>query len=242
MIGKKRIFEGDKMNIALIIAGGKGTRMGQPVPKQYHTVNDKPLLMYTAENAFKAGCFDELYVACADGWRDFVESYVNQYKIEIFRGTFPAGTTRLGTCAEAVSRLKNTVSADSTISIIDANRPMTPKQLFLDGIEALKDADSSLPLDACYDSMYVVERGSGRVMGAADRDILFKGQTPETARFGAIAEVFERAAAEKVEDSPLTALMIRYGKRVAYTKGSPRNFKITTADDIELFKAILGQM
>ena len=56
------------MNIALIIAGGRGMRMGQEIPKQFLTVNDKPVIAYTLEAFQKHPDIDAIAVVCVDGW------------------------------------------------------------------------------------------------------------------------------------------------------------------------------
>jgi len=65
------------MNIAIIIAGGKGERMHQDIPKQFINVNDKPVIIYTLE-AFQAHPdIDSIFVVCLDGWHEILRAYVS---------------------------------------------------------------------------------------------------------------------------------------------------------------------
>ena len=75
------------MAIAIITAGGTGVRFGNSVPKQFITVNDIPVIVYTMLNVQNSGCYQEMYIVCADGWKDFVFSYAQQYDISIFKDT-----------------------------------------------------------------------------------------------------------------------------------------------------------
>ena len=70
------------MNIALIIAGGKGQRMQQEIPKQFLNVNDKPVMIYTLEAFQSHPDIDRIGVVCVDGWHDILRAYARQYRID----------------------------------------------------------------------------------------------------------------------------------------------------------------
>ena len=227
------------MAIALITAGGIGARIGKKVPKQYLTVEDVPIILYTMKNIQDSKCYDELYVICADGWKDFVLSYALQYNIDIMRETITGGKTRFESYSNGLRELSFTHGTDEIVSIFDGNRPMTPLFIFEEAFNVIKNADCVLPLEACYDSMYFADNGSERqVVRTIGRENIFKGQSPETTRLGVANEVCQNAQKDGKGDKTLTALMLEYGKKVIYTQGSPLNFKITTDHDFRLFKAL----
>ena len=68
-------------NVALIIAGGSGNRMGQSIPKQFLTVNERPVIVYTLEAFQKHPEIDEIAVVCIDGWQPVLQAYANQFNI-----------------------------------------------------------------------------------------------------------------------------------------------------------------
>ena len=70
------------MNVAVIIAGGSGSRMGQDIPKQFINVYDKPVLIYTLEGFQKHPKIDAIEVVCIDGWHDIVWAYAKQFNID----------------------------------------------------------------------------------------------------------------------------------------------------------------
>lgn len=74
------------MNIALVVAGGVGARTNNYIPKQFLTIYDKPIIVYTMQNLMKANCFDKIFVAVNDRWSDFVDSYAKQFEIASFGG------------------------------------------------------------------------------------------------------------------------------------------------------------
>ena len=71
-----------KMNIAIIIAGGSGQRVGQDIPKQFINVYDKPILIYTLEGFQKHPQIDEIGLVCLNGWHDVVRAYAKQFNID----------------------------------------------------------------------------------------------------------------------------------------------------------------
>lgn len=226
------------MAIALITAGGTGSRTGNSVPKQFLTVNDIPIIVYTMKNVQNSGCYDSMYVICADGWRDFVASYAEQYHIDIFRETITGGDSRFVSVSNGIYYLSKLYDGLNVVSIVDANRPMTTKTVFEESIRLLDNADIVLPLEPCFDSMYLVEKGSYLVNRSIDRNVLFKGQSPETFRLGKAVEIHEKAYRDGLLDMTTSALMVHFGERVSFTKGLSTNFKITTAEDLSIFKAL----
>lgn len=228
------------MAIALITAGGVGARTGKVVPKQYLTVNDIPIIVYTMKNIQRSMCYDELYIVCSDGWKDFVWSYALQYNIDILCDTFSGGNTRFQSVYNGLKELNRTHKHNEVISILDGNRPMTPLQIFQDAVNKADIADCVIPLEECFDSMYYAEKANERIVNETlDRTKIFKGQSPETSTLGVAYSICEEAMNLGCVDKTLTALMLNKGKKVVFSEGSPLNFKITTSEDIQLFKALI---
>lgn len=229
------------MNVALLIAGGTGSRTGQDVPKQFLTVYDTPVIVYTMRNIEETGLFDELYVVCADGWKDFIETYAKQYNVNIFKGTVTGGDTRLGSFSNGFEFLSANHSGDDVVCLSDGNRPLIPSSVFADSIAAADSFDCVLPLEPCFDSMYVVNKGEDEVSNMADRNQLFKGQTPETAKLGTALDICRKAKADGIKDLPICSLALKYDYSVGFVSGSSKSMKITTADDFAIFKALIGE-
>ena len=81
------------MNIAIIIAGGVGSRMGQSIPKQFINVYDKPILLYTLESFEKHPMVDAIELVCIDGWENVVWSYAEQYNISKLKWIVKGGNS-----------------------------------------------------------------------------------------------------------------------------------------------------
>ena len=81
------------MNIAVIIAGGSGARMGQSIPKQFITIHDKPVLIYTLEGFQRHPMIDAIEVVCIDGWQEVVWAYAKQFGIDKLKWMVTGGNT-----------------------------------------------------------------------------------------------------------------------------------------------------
>ena len=228
------------MNIALIIAGGKGSRTGQEIPKQYLTVNDKPIIVYTLENVQKMQEIDSIVVVASQGWEDFVLSYAKQFGISKLDNIIFGGETRFQSIFNGLKYIFEKYNDDDVVAITDAVRPLVPQRVFADCVTKAKQHDCfTIAVDRCPDSMFSSFEGKD-IEGMVNRDTLFKGQTPECGKVSALKEIFYYADANGIDNIAPTELSFKCGKKIEMVKGSAMSFKITTKEDIEILKAILG--
>lgn len=87
------------MNIALILAGGMGSRMGQDIPKQFIHVNNRPVIIYTLLAMQQHAGIDRIQVVCIDGWAAILEGYAQQFNITKLGGIVSGGDTRYSSVA-----------------------------------------------------------------------------------------------------------------------------------------------
>ena len=228
------------MNIALVIAGGKGSRTGQEIPKQYLTVNDKPILVYTLENLQSIEQIDSIVIVASQGWEDFVLSYAKQFSITKLDNIVFGGATRHESIYNGLKYIFTKYADEDVVAIADAVRPLVPPQVFIDSIKTVKEKNCfTLPVDRCPDSMFS-SIGGELIEGLANRDTLFKGQTPECGKVCALKEIYAYAEANGIDNIAPTELSFKCGKKIEMIKGSAKSFKITTKEDIEILKAIVG--
>ena len=228
------------MNIALIIAGGKGSRTGQEIPKQYLTVNDKPIIVYALENVQKMEEIDSIVIVASKGWEDFVLSYAKQFGITKLDTIVFGGETRHQSIFNGLKYIFEHYSDDDVVAITDSVRPLVPQHVFANSIRVIKEKGCcTLAVDRCADSMFSSTLGE-EVEGLVNRDTLYKGQTPECGNVKTLKENYYFAEKTQIENITPTELSVKCGKRVELINGSAKSFKITTKEDIEIFKAILG--
>ena len=226
------------MNIAVILAGGSGTRTNHSVPKQFLTVNDIPIIVYTMLNLQKSPDIDRIVVLCPDGWINFVSLYAEQHHITKLMKVLVGGSTRHQTILNAIEYLCGDFSGDDIVGIFDANRPLIPHNVIHNIMMAAETENAVVAVEPCYDSMYEVNDNK-KICCHLDRDVIFKGQTPETAKLGNFKKIYQKAAEDHIEEPP-TALFLRYEGTACAVEGSSKNFKITTADDLAIFKALIA--
>lgn len=233
------------MATAIVMAGGSGKRTGLAVPKQFLTVFEKPIIIYTMENLQRMPEIEKIYAVLPPGWESFVESYCTLFGIAKYQGYTFGGETRIKSVANGLDYLKQRMSNDEMILMVDANRPLISQEIIHNAIEAAKRHGASLSVEASTDSLYQCSfhsDGQGNVERNLDRNVIFKGQNPECASLEEFHSLYQKALTDNLQDMAASALFLHYGHPVATVRGSSMNFKITTADDLELFRAYVASM
>lgn len=229
------------MNIALIIAGGSGSRMGQDIPKQFINVHDKPVIIYTLESFQKHPEIDAIEVVCIDGWHDVLWAYAKQFGINKLKWVISNGTTAQESIRNGLFELKERCDDEDIIIIHDGIRPMVDEFVLSDVIIKCKEygnAVTSLPYN---EQIFVAEDGISTKQ-YIPRDKLRRVSTPQAYTYGKLLWAYEKAFAENIGIQAGTyanTLMVELGERLYFAAGSEKNIKLTTKDDLELFKAYL---
>lgn len=122
------------MNVAIIIAGGSGHRMGQDIPKQFINVYDKPVLIYTLESFQRHPMIDAIEVVCIEGWDHVVWAYAKQFDISKLKWIVKGGDTGQESIRNGVYNLEGKCSPDDVVVIHDGIRPLVEPSVLTDGI------------------------------------------------------------------------------------------------------------
>lgn len=120
--------------IALLIAGGSGARMHQDIPKQFLTVNEKPVIVYTLEAFQKHPEIDSIAVVCISGWENVLRAYAKQFNITKMEHIFPGGDCGQASIRNGVFGLEKYFEPDDVVLIHDAIRPMVSADIISDCI------------------------------------------------------------------------------------------------------------
>ena len=229
-------------NIALIIAAGKGQRTRQDIPKQFINVYDKPILIYTLENFQKHPDIDAIVVSCLDGWVDILRAYAKQYNITKLKDVVLGGSTVHESYYNGLKRMKDYCKDDDIIVLHDGIRPMIDEDVLSDVIVTCRkygNGVTSLP----YNEQIFRKKDEISTREYIPRETLRRVQTPQAYRFGQLLSCYERAFQEGIGiygSSYTNTMMVDLGETLYFASGSERNIKITTAEDIEIFKAFLS--
>ena len=122
------------MNIAIIIAGGSGQRMGQDIPKQFINVYDKPILIYTLESFQNHPMIDAIELVCKEGWEDIIWAYAKQFNINKLKWIVSGGLTGQESIRNGVYNLEGKCCEDDNIIIHDGIRPLVENSVLSDVI------------------------------------------------------------------------------------------------------------
>ena len=229
------------MNIGLIIAGGKGHRMGQEIPKQFLNVYDKPVIVYTLEGFQRHAEIDAIEVVCLEGWSEMLRAYSKQFNIDKLRWVTPSGETAQESIRNGVFALREVCGPEDIVVIHDGIRPMVEDFVLTDVLVKCRqygNAVTSLPYN---EQIFVTEDGAS-TLRYIPRDTLRRVSTPQAYRYEKLLWAYERAFSEGIGIQASTyanTLMTDLGERLYFAAGSDKNIKLTTRDDFELFKTYM---
>lgn len=227
-------------NLALIIAGGIGSRMHQDIPKQFINVLDKPVIIYTLEAFQKNPNIDSIEVVCLDGWHDILQAYAKQFNITKLEKIVSGGKNGQDSIRNGLFDLYSRYQDEDDIVLIhDAIRPMVSDDIIDNNIRVCRQYGNAITVVPCtaamlktYDSFSTTEQVS--------RDNLKITQTPQTFFLHDIVKMHKIALDKGITNSVASCTMyIELGRKLYMSKGSEKNLKLTTIDDIEIFKALL---
>lgn len=229
------------MNTALIIAGGRGNRMGQDIPKQFINVYDKPVIVYTLEAFQNHPLIDSIAVVLIDGWEEMLRSYARQFGISKLDIIVAGGENGQASIRNGVMAVAQNANDDDIILVHDAIRPMISEKIITDNINICKEKGNAITVIPCQEAMLFSADGtsSGK---SIERSELKRTQTPQTFYVNDLKKLHLDALEAGITNSVASCtLMIEMGKTVYFAEGSEKNLKLTTTDDLEIFKSLLNQ-
>lgn len=228
------------MNIALIIAGGSGKRMHNEIPKQFLNVNDKPVIIYTLEAFQSHPDIDEIGIVCLDGWHDILRAYTRQYKIDKMKWIVSGGENGQSSIRNGVFEAEKKYEASDILLVHDAIRPMVSHEIISDCIVQCKKYGSAVAVTPC-NTVVLRKTTDATSSEVVLRNQLAITQTPQAFPIGKLADIHRKALEKGITNSVASCtLMIEMGEEVHFSIGSEINIKLTTPDDIKIFRALLS--
>lgn len=227
-------------NIALLIAGGSGNRMHQDIPKQFLTVNEQPVIIYTLQAFETHPEIDVIAVVCIQGWEQVLWAYAKQFNINKLQYIIPGGKNGQDSIRNGVYELEKHYSQEDLVLIHDAIRPMVSAEIISDCIRVANQYGNAVTVIPCAEAMIQTEDGVSS-SGSYPREKLKRTQTPQAFHIGDICDLHRRALEAGITNSVASCtLMIEMGEQIFFSSGSEKNIKLTTVEDIDIFKALLA--
>lgn len=226
------------MNIAIVLAGGSGKRTEQDIPKQFMNVYEKPIVIYTLEAFQGHPDIDGIVLVCIEGWQEIVLAYAKEYKLDKLKWIVTGGENGQESTQKGIEILSDVCSAGDIILIHDAIRPMVNQEIISDCIVKCRVHGSGLSAVRCQETIVKTENGICGKSGIARNEIM-RVQTPQAYSYDRVKWAYEEAGRREIRNSIYTnMLMLELGETLYFAKGSEKNVKITTMEDIEIFKAL----
>lgn len=227
------------MNIGLIIAGGVGARMLSAIPKQFITVDDKPIIIYTLEAFERHPEIDAIAVVCIEGWEIILQNYAKEYNITKLKHIAPSGKVGQESIKNGLDELAKHYDKNDIVLIHDAIRPMVSHEIISECISVTKEKGNAIVCIPCQEAMLETEDGASST-SSYPRDNLKRTQTPQGFKLGNILETHKKANKMGITNSIASCtLLVETGQKVYFSKGSEKNIKLTTTEDLAIFRALL---
>ena len=235
------------MNIALILSGGTGTRLGGDIPKQYIKVKGRMLIAYCLNMFAAHSAIDGIFVVAAPEWRDEIIKECGRLGIgkTAIMGFSDPGRTRQLSILNGLRDIDTYVKSldkndDPVVIIHDAARPNLTAEYLDRCLDAIEGCDGVMPTLPMKDTVYYSENGT-KVDRLLDRSCIYAGQAPELYRLKKYLEANEKLLPDnilKINGSTEPAVMA--GLNVAMIPGDENNYKVTTKKDMDRFIQDIG--
>ncbi|MCR5184884.1 MAG: 2-C-methyl-D-erythritol 4-phosphate cytidylyltransferase [Bacilli bacterium] len=225
------------MNIAIVLAAGSGTRMGQQ--KQFIMVNEKPLFVYSLEAFDFHPLIHKILLVVPSNDVDRVSSFLKEYPLRKMVGVIAGGNSRQESTFLALKYLKEkNVKDDDIVLIHDAARPLVSQKIIEDNIYLTQKYGAVETACKAVDTL-VISKNNQTVDHTLNRDEIYQSQTPQSFLFNLIYQAHNLRQGESFTDD--AGLVKSMGNEVYIVEGDKYNFKITTPTDLDIFEAIINK-
>ena len=226
------------MNIAVILAGGVGSRVGAGMPKQFVKILDKPVIVYTIEAFQKHEDIDAIEVVCVKSHIDYMQELVDTYGLSKVKWITEGGADFQGSVLNGINNLQDKCSEDDIVLVHFGASPFVEGDIIADAVRVCKLKGNAISTTPFY-LLSGVKDDDEKTTKWIDRDTIACMNSPHAFRYGYIRDIYKRAVETGVikEVEPhTTTLMYKMGETIYFSKGSQSNIKITTKEDLDLFE------
>ena len=227
--------------IAIIFAGGTGVRMGAELPKQFIEVEGKPIMIHTLDIFESSPIIDEVYIACKEDYIDMLKALIDRFGIKKVKRIVPGGSSALDSQYKGLAESAKHNSNDAIVLIHDGVRPCIDNELIEKVVELTEKTGAVATCTPMFETP-VVSRGGEIVEEIPKRADCYTAQAPQAFRLGELLAAHESVRKSNPEYTGLVdscSLMRSIGRDVSILKGPRSNVKVTTPEDLYIFKAML---
>ena len=233
------------MNIAVILAGGVGNRVGAAIPKQFIEVLGKPILAYTVDVFQKCPEIDAIEVVCIKSYLHYMDEMKTKYGFDKMQWVTEGGETFQESVLNGIKNLEDKINREDIVLVHFGASPFIEDDIITDAIRVCKEKGNAISTTDFYvlsglkDSTSSVTDPDNASSTYINRDTIACMSTPHAFRYGFIDDMYKEAVKTGIinEVEPhTTTLMYKMGKKIYFSRGSQTNIKITRKEDLELFE------
>ncbi len=231
------------MTYGVILAGGIGSRMGGDKPKQYLTVKDKPIIIYTIEKFLVVPEFEKVIVLCPKQWvehtKNLIEKHIAPAKDRV--AVIEGGSTRNETIMNAVKLIESegNLNEDTIIVTHDSVRPFVTHRIIEENIKAAEEFGACDTVVPATDTI-VEAIDNATISNIPDRSKMYQGQTPQSFKALKLKNMYESLTDEEKDIlTDAAKIFVIKGEKVALVQGETFNMKITYPYDLRVAKSLL---
>lgn len=229
------------MNIAVILAGGTGTRVGADIPKQFIEVLEKPILAYTLDNFQNDPEIDAIEIVCHKDWIEEVKQICGKYQITKLKWVTQGGETFQESTLNGIFNLKGKISPDDIAVISFGVSPFTSPDIINDGIRIAREHGNAISAEDSPLCTCIKDDEYGTTQNLI-RETIKGFSNPWTFKYGELVEAYEEAIKRGILNDlepHTTSVYLALGKRLWFSKSSGYNFKITLKEDLDKMEGLL---
>ncbi|MGY3746748.1 IspD/TarI family cytidylyltransferase [Vagococcus salmoninarum] len=231
------------MIFAQILAGGKGTRMGNvDRPKQFLNLAGRPMIVHTIEKFILNDRFELILLSCPKDWMqytiDILKKYISDQRVVVIQG----GSDRNETIMNGVTYIEAnySITEDDVIVTHDAVRPFITHRIIEDNIEAVLETGAVDTVIPAHDT--IVQGKDGYISGIPVRDEMYQGQTPQSFKMLMLKKHYEALTDnEKGILSDACKICLLAGEKIKLVRGESFNMKVTTTFDLKIANTIVEE-
>lgn len=225
------------MNVPIILAGGVGSRVGAGKPKQFIEILGKPVLVYTIELFQNHPEIDAIEIVCIKSHIDYLKELIEKYNLTKVKWICEGGEDFQHSVINGVNNLKGKLTDEDIVLVHYGASPFTTEDIITDAIRVAKEKGNSSP--AISSPLLLGSNDGDKSLNWIDRDKVMILNTPQGFKFSYVVQLYDEAIEndllDKVEPHT-TTLMYLMGREIYLSKSNQLNIKITTKEDLDLFK------
>lgn len=228
------------MNYVIIIAGGVGNRLGAGIPKQFVEVMGKPIIAYTLEKFQQHPDIDAIEIVCVEGYMDKVKQIAKDSGITKLLKVVKGGSEYERSIMNGVSGLSGIAQPDDVVMVHWSASPFVTADIITDNIRVCKERGNAI--SASYSYLLYGTNDGDCAKKAINRESFMTLSAPQSFLYKTIVDVYRQVEEKNMFEfcePHTTAFMTALGIPLYFSKGSHTNIKITTKEDLDMFRGYL---